>query len=430
MFNRRQFLGAGLAASAAYATGAMVPVWAQNAPNLGTPTLPAPGLSPHQAGRCRGGVADRRHCPAARWAKNSSRTRRWPRCARSLASQGLATDYIDIPFTPFLIVAGGRRILMDTGLGDWGGPTTGKLLAHLRDAGLQAADIDTVLITHYHGDHINGLRNKAGEFMFPKAKVMVPAPEHAFWMDDAKMAAAPAGMKGAFDNARRTFAQMPAGMLQTFEPGTELAPGLRSVAAYGHTPGHTLFEFSSGGQTFAYIGDLTNVPALFARNPDWAVTFDMDAEAARQVRRATFGRLVSANAMVGGFHFPFPAFGRMAAQGNGYALPAAGLTWAGPPAPQHRCWHWPSRWTGRRSSRPSRGHWTGWPSAGRPSSRSPAPKPPWPSFAASCRPPACAPRPNGAVAATSTPAAGASARVGPGSSPMGGQRPTTSRPCT
>lgn len=319
MFNRRQFLGAGLAASAAYATGAMVPVWAQNAPNLGTPTLPAPGFRRTKLGDAEvvsliDGIA--RRPLGEEFVKNAPLAE----VRALLASQGLATDYIDIPFTPFLIVAGGRRILMDTGLGDWGGPTTGKLLAHLRDAGLQAADIDTVLITHYHGDHINGLRNKAGEFMFPKAKVMVPAPEHAFWMDDAKMAAAPAGMKGAFDNARRTFAQMPAGMLQTFEPGAELAPGLRSVAAYGHTPGHTLFEFSSGGQTFAYIGDLTNVPALFARNPDWAVTFDMDAEAARQVRRATFGRLVSANAMVGGFHFPFPAFGRMAAQGNGYAF--------------------------------------------------------------------------------------------------------------
>lgn len=319
MFNRRQFLGAGVAAATAYAAGSFVPVWAQNAPNLGTPTLPTPGFRRTRLGDAEvvslnDGIA--RRPLGEEFVKNAPLAE----VRALLASQGLATEYIDIPFTPFLIVAGRRRILMDTGLGEWGAPTTGKLLAQLREAGLQAADIDTVLITHYHGDHINGLRNRAGEFVFPKAKVMVPAPEHAFWMDDAKMAAAPAGMKGAFENARRTFAQMPAGMLQTFEPGAEVAPGVRSVAAFGHTPGHTLFEFSSGGQTFAYIGDLTNVPALFARNPDWAVTFDMDAGAARQVRRATFSRLVAANAMVGGFHFPTPAFGRMTAQGNGYAF--------------------------------------------------------------------------------------------------------------
>jgi glyoxylase-like metal-dependent hydrolase (beta-lactamase superfamily II) len=134
------------------------------------------------------------------------------------------------------------------------------------------------------------------------------------------MAAAPEGMKGAFNNVRRTFAQMPASMLQTFEAGVEVAPGIRSIAAYGHTPGHTLFQLQSAGQSFFYIADLTNVPALFARNPDWAVTFDMDAEAARKVRREVFKRIVDSKSMLGGFHFPFPAFGRMAPNGQGYAF--------------------------------------------------------------------------------------------------------------
>jgi glyoxylase-like metal-dependent hydrolase (beta-lactamase superfamily II) len=134
------------------------------------------------------------------------------------------------------------------------------------------------------------------------------------------MAAAPEAMKGAFNNVRRVFAQMPADMLVRFEPGAEVVPGIRSVAAFGHTPGHTLFDLRAAGQEFVYVGDLTNVPALFARNPDWAVTFDMDAEAARKVRRETFQRIVGANAFVGGFHFPFPAMGRMAPAGGGYAF--------------------------------------------------------------------------------------------------------------
>ena len=308
MLKRRQFLGAG-AGLCAYAAGSFVPVWAQSAPNLGTPTLPSPGFRRTKMGDVEiisvlDGIARR---PLAE-------------VKALLTSQGLPTDYIDVPFTPFVVIAGGRKVLIDTGLGDFGGPNAGKLLENLRAAGVPASDIDTVLISHFHGDHINGLRNKAGELAFAKAKVMVPAAEYAFWMDDAKMAAAPAGQKGAFENARRTFSAMGPDMLVQFAAGAEVVPGIRSVAAYGHTPGHTLFEVTSAGQSFFYLADLTNVPSLFARNPDWAVTFDMDAEAARKVRREVFARVTSSKSLVGGFHFPFPAFGRMTATGNGYTF--------------------------------------------------------------------------------------------------------------
>lgn len=322
MLSRRHFLGAGLS-TAMYAAGSFVPAWAQSAPNLGTPTIPSPGFRRTKVGDVEiialiDGIA--RRPLGEEFVKNAPLAE----VRALLSSQGLPTEYIDIPFTPFLVVGNGRKILMDTGLGEFGGPTTGRLLEHLRAAGVQPGDIDTVLITHYHGDHINGLRNKAGALTFPNAKVMVPAVEHAFWMDDARMAAAPQGMKGAFENVRRTFGAMSPDMLVQFQAGQEVAPGIQSVAAYGHTPGHTLYEVKSAGQSFMYIADLTNVPALFARNPDWAVTFDMDADAARAVRRAVFERITASNALMGGFHFPFPAFGRMTASGNGYAFqPAA-----------------------------------------------------------------------------------------------------------
>jgi glyoxylase-like metal-dependent hydrolase (beta-lactamase superfamily II) len=106
--------------------------------------------------------------------------------------------------------------------------------------------------------------------------------------------------------------------LVKFEPGSTLAPGLESVAAFGHTPGHTLFTVRSEGQSFAYVADITNVPSLFARNPDWAVLFDMNPEMARQSRRRIFERLVKEKMMAGGFHFPFPAFGTIEPAGNGY----------------------------------------------------------------------------------------------------------------
>ena len=317
MLNRRHLLGATVASAAAAFAGA---AWAQTAPSLGTPAIPNPGFRRMKMGDVEiiallDGIS--RRPLGEEFVSNAPLAE----VRALLAAQNLPTDFIDVPYTPFLVVAGGRRILMDTGLADWGGPSAGQLVGNLRAAGFAPTDIDTVLISHHHGDHINGLRNRAGEFVFSKAKVMVPAGEHAFWMDDRRAAAATdARMKGLFDGARRTFASMPAGMLSTFEPGADILPGIRSIAAYGHTPGMVMFEVTSAGQTFTYVADLTNVPALFARNPDWAVAFDMDPETARQTRRAAFAKLVASNSLVGGFHFPFPAMGRIVAAGNGYAF--------------------------------------------------------------------------------------------------------------
>ncbi len=318
---RRHLLAAGLSAAAAspLAWLAAPGAWAQAAAELGTPSLPTPGFRRMKVGEAEvialnDGIA--RRPLGEEFVKNAPLAE----VRALLASQGLPTGHIDIPFTAFLVISGGRRILLDTGFGEHGGPSTGRLLGHLAAAGFQPDDIDTVLISHYHGDHIQGLRRKDGSLVYPRAQVLVPEPEHAFWMDEAAMNARPEAQRGGFQVARRVFSDLPAGQLQRFTPGSELAPGLRSVAAFGHTPGHTLFELQSAGQTFVYVADLTNVPALFARNPDWAVSFDMDAEAARRVRRATLQRVVESRALVGGYHFPFPAFGRIAAQGEGYAF--------------------------------------------------------------------------------------------------------------
>jgi glyoxylase-like metal-dependent hydrolase (beta-lactamase superfamily II) len=235
-----------------------------------------------------------------------------------LATQNLPTDYIDIPFTPFLLVNGNQRYLFDTGFADNGPPTTGKLLGNLAAAGFKPEDINNVVLSHFHGDHINGLRFKNGNLVYPNARVHVPAPEHAFWTDEARIAAAPAPMQGAFGAVKRALTGLTSDQLVKFEPGSTLAPGLESVAAFGHTPGHTLFTVRSEGQSFAYVADITNVPSLFARNPDWAVLFDMNPEMARQSRRRIFEMLVKEKMMAGGFHFPFPAFGTIEPAGNGY----------------------------------------------------------------------------------------------------------------
>lgn len=314
MLNRRSVLGAGFAAAT---TLTFSSVWSQSAPNLGAPTLPENGMRRMKLGAME---VIALHDGALRRPLGEEFVRNAPleQVKALLASQNLPTDHVDIPFTAFLIVSGGTRFLIDTGFADNGPPTTGRLVGHLAAAGFKPEDIDHVIISHYHGDHINGLRKKDGSLSFPKAKVHVPAPEHAFWFDDAKMNAAPPAARGAFENARRVIGGLPPEQLVRFEPGAELAPGIRAEAAFGHTPGMHIFTVSSEGQRFVYIADVTNVPSLFARSPDWAVQFDMDPEMARQTRRRIFDMLVREKTVAGGFHFPFPAFGTLEAAGNGY----------------------------------------------------------------------------------------------------------------
>lgn len=318
MLKRRDFFVGGSAAAVAYLAGAFNPLVAQTAaPNFGAPSVVQVGFRRQKVGdfeviALNDGVT--RRPLAAEFVRNAP----LGEVQALLRSQNLPTDYLDVPYTAFLIIAGNRKVLMDTGFSDNGGPTTGRLVTNLNAAGYRVEDIDTVILSHFHGDHILGLRNKAGQLVYPNARVMVPSVEHAFWMDDARMAAAPDAMKGAFQTVRRALGNLSGEQLLKFEAGVEIVPGIRSVAAYGHTPGHTLFMVESRGEKFAYLADITNVPQLFARNPDWAVQFDMNAEDARQARRRVFDMIVKDQVMAGGFHFPFPAFGRIEALGNGF----------------------------------------------------------------------------------------------------------------
>jgi len=314
MLHRRHFLTAGIAGTAALTVST---VWSQNAPNFGVPSLPLPGFRKFKVGdielvALNDGVLRR---PLG---EEFIRNAPIEQVKALLASQGLPTDYVDIPFTPVLVISQGVKYLIDTGFADNGPPTTGRLLTNLAAAGHAPDQIDHVILSHYHGDHINGLRNKAGQWVFPKAKVHVPAPEHAYWMSDEKMDAAPPAAQASFDNARRVIGSLPADRLVTFEPGAQIAPGILSQAAYGHTPGMSVFKVSSQGQSYLYLADVTNIPSLFARAPDWAVAFDMDAEMARQTRRRLLAQAASEQTVLGGFHFPFPAFGTLENAGNGY----------------------------------------------------------------------------------------------------------------
>jgi glyoxylase-like metal-dependent hydrolase (beta-lactamase superfamily II) len=238
---------------------------------------------------------------------------------KTLEQAFLPSDKMTIPFTTLVLNIGSKLVLIDTGNGDSGAPTSGTWMANFRAAGFDPKNVDTIIISHFHADHINGLRLKDGTAVFPNAEVMVPAAEWGFWMDDAKMAQAPNGLKPNFDNVRRVFAPI-AKAVRQYEAGKEIAPGVTSIATYGHTPGHTSFAVASGTGKLMVMSDVTNHPALFVRNPDWAAIFDQDADMARITRRKVLDMAAVERMQVAFYHAPFPATGFIAKDGNGYQL--------------------------------------------------------------------------------------------------------------
>ena len=229
----------------------------------------------------------------------------------------LPQNTIQNSFTALVLNNGGRLTLIDTGNGDSGAPTTGRWMENFRAAGFDPSQVNTIVISHFHGDHINGMRRKDGTAVFPNAGVLVPATEWAFWMDDARMNQAPENMRGGFLGARRVFSPIAKDVKQ-YEMDKEIVPGLTSVAAPGHTPGHTAYMLSSGSGKLLILSDTANHPALFVRNPDWSAVFDMDADVARATRRKMLDLAASERAQVAFYHAPFPATGHITKDGDGF----------------------------------------------------------------------------------------------------------------
>jgi glyoxylase-like metal-dependent hydrolase (beta-lactamase superfamily II) len=234
----------------------------------------------------------------------------------AIAEAGREPGGVTIPFTTLVINDGKKLTLIDTGNGNSGAPTSGTWMSNFRAAGFTPEQVDTIVISHFHGDHINGLRLKEGNSVFANAEVMVPSTEWEFWMDDARMAAAPEGMKGAFANVRRVFEPMKAAIKQ-FKPGAEVVTGINSIAAHGHTPGHCTFVI--GGKLLS-VQDTVNHPDLFVRNPGWHVMFDMDGAAAEATRRRMLDMAVTDKMQVAFYHAPFPATGTIVKDGAGYRM--------------------------------------------------------------------------------------------------------------
>jgi glyoxylase-like metal-dependent hydrolase (beta-lactamase superfamily II) len=236
---------------------------------------------------------------------------------RALSDAFMPADKLATPFTTLVVNTESKLVLVDTGTGGQIGPQAGVLGENLSAAGIDPKAVDLVVISHFHPDHINGIKDKDNGLVFPNAEIMVSAPEWAFWMDDANMNAAPAELKLTFRNQRRIFSDI-AKQITRFEPSAEVAPGIETLAAPGHTPGHTVFAIHSGDQSLMVLGDTAQHPAVFARHPDWQAAFDIDGDAAVATRKKLFDRAAADRMLVTGYHFPFPACGHLVKTASGY----------------------------------------------------------------------------------------------------------------
>ena len=227
---------------------------------------------------------------------------------------------VTVPFNPTLVNTGSKLVLIDTGNGPDPSGAVGRLFPNLAAAGVSPADIDVVIISHLHPDHINGLRTADGAVAFPNAAITAPAPDWAFWMSDENMAKAVTPLdKTYFADTRKILTGLD-GRIARYEWGAELAPGITAIATPGHTPGHTSFAIASGGASMLVQSDVTNIPELFLRNPDWHVAYDHDPDLAAATRHRFYDMAASERMLVAGYHFAFPSAGHVEKTADGYRL--------------------------------------------------------------------------------------------------------------
>lgn len=236
--------------------------------------------------------------------------------------KALAKHHLSTPVTTsvnaYLINTGSKLVMIDAGAGRMFGPTLGRLLTNLNAAGYAPEQIDEIYITHMHGDHAGGLLS--GDLAaFPNAVVRADQHDADHWLSEAAMNKTAPDNRGSYKNAMKAFAPyLASGKFKPFEGDTELVPGVKAIAAHGHTPGHSIYLVESQGKKLILWGDLMHVAAVQFENPSVTITYDTDSKAAMAERKKAYADAVKNDIMVGATHLSFPGLGHLRSEGKGY----------------------------------------------------------------------------------------------------------------
>jgi len=227
---------------------------------------------------------------------------------------------VDTSVNGFLVNTGSKLVLIDTGAAGLFGPTLGNLLNNLKAAGYTPDQVDEIYITHMHPDHVGGLM--AGDKpAFPNAVVRADQRDADFWLSQKNMEAAPKESQGFFQGAMASLnPYVAAGKFKSFSGNTELVPGIKAIASYGHTAGHTTYLVESGGQKLMLWGDLMHVAAVQFADPGVTIKFDTDNKAAAAQRKKAYADAAKQGYWVAAAHLAFPGIGHLRSDGRGYAF--------------------------------------------------------------------------------------------------------------
>ncbi|WP_349970694.1 MBL fold metallo-hydrolase [Pseudomonas caspiana] len=229
-----------------------------------------------------------------------------------LARRAIETPGVQTAFNAFLINTGKHLILVDTGAGACIGETAGFLSENIKASGYNPADVDTILLTHLHLDHVCGLVDVQKKPVFANATVYASRPEADYWLDPTAISRAPESAREFFRIPQESIAPyLASGRFKTFKPGDSPVPEVKTALEAGHTPGSTTYLFSSQGQSIVFMGDLVHDLAVQFDHPEVSISFDVNAKEAIASRDQVFSMVAKQKIWAAAAHLPFPGIGHI-----------------------------------------------------------------------------------------------------------------------